>query len=316
MPPPRFSRPFSILILTCIGLSFSLGHIAARKGFDMDLGVISAVVFRSGLVVLALGTFLFWRRQSIAVPKHLRPWQLLLGLLLTVQSIGLYIAVASIPVGIALLFMHTFAILLALITWALGGPAPTRAGFWLMLLCLFGLFLSLDVPHLLEQDHAARQVWIFGVGAALTGALAFSFGLWITEHKLSALSGAVRSFYATVVIMLGASSIGQSGLFEHGMAAPAEPIGWWYVFLLSALYGLGFVTLFVLTPRLNMAQNAPALHIEPIASLVMGWLILDQRLSLIQMAGGICVVTGIMLLALQRQQAQGSTALKSPLHDR
>src|SRR5690625_1425140 len=118
MPPPRFSRPFSILILTCIGLSFSLGHIAARKGFDMDLGVISAVVFRSGLVVLALGTFLFWRRQSIAVPKHLRPWQLLLGLLLTVQSIGLYIAVASIPVGIALLFMHTFAILLALITWA------------------------------------------------------------------------------------------------------------------------------------------------------------------------------------------------------
>src|SRR5690625_6611178 len=93
MPPPRFSRPFSILILTCIGLSFSLGHIAARKGFDMDLGVISAVVFRSGLVVLALGTFLFWRRQSIAVPKRLRPWQVPLGLLLTVPSIGLTIEI-------------------------------------------------------------------------------------------------------------------------------------------------------------------------------------------------------------------------------
>ncbi|HLR29590.1 MAG TPA: DMT family transporter [Paenalcaligenes sp.] len=312
MPPQRFSRPFSILILTCIGLSFSLGHIAARMGFDMDLGVISAVIFRSGLVVLALSIFLFWRRQSIAIPRTLRPWQLLLGLLLTIQSIGLYIAVASIPVGIALLFMHTFAILLALITWALGGPAPTRTGFWLMLLCLFGLFLSLDVPHLLEQDNAARQVWAFGVGAAVTGALAFAFGLWITEHKLSTLSGAVRSFYATVVIMLGASGIGKSGVFEHGLAAPAEPIGWLYVFLLSALYGLGFVTLFVLTPRLNMAQNAPALHIEPIASLVMGWLILDQRLSLIQVAGGICVVTGIMLLALQRQQAQATAAPKEP----
>lgn len=304
MSPQRFSRPFSILVLALIGLSFALGHIAARMGFDMGLGVVSAVIFRSGFVVMILGLFLFLKRQSVAVPAALRPWQLLLGLLLTVQSIGLYIAVASIPVGIALLFLHTFAILLALLTWALGGPAPTRAGFGLMLLCLFGLFLSLDVPELLKQDQATRDVWMYGVSAAITAALAFSFGLWITEHKLSPLAGAVRSFYATVIIMLSASGIGQSGLFENGLAAPGEPIGWLYVFLLSALYGLGFVTLFVLAPRLNMAQNAPALHIEPISSLVLSWFILDQRLSLIQTIGGICVVTGIILLALQRQQSQ------------
>src|SRR5690625_2264272 len=204
MPPQRFSRPFSILILTCIGLSFSLGHIAARMGFDMDLGVISAVIFRSGLVVLALGIFIFWRRQSLAIPRALRPWQLLLGLLLTIQSIGLYIAVASIPVGIALLFMHTFAILLALITWALGGPAPTRTGFWLMLLCLFGLFLSLDVPHLLEQDHAARQVWAFGVCAACTGALAFFFVFWLSYLRMFALSCAGMRFYRSSLCMFGA----------------------------------------------------------------------------------------------------------------
>lgn len=302
--PTRFTRLFSIGILTAIGLSFALGHIAARLGFDNGLGVVSAVFFRSGFVVLALALFLVLRRQPARVPPGMRLWQLALGLIITVQSIGLYIAVATIPVGIALLFLHTFAILLALITWALGGPAPTRTGIALMLLCLLGLFLSLDVPQLLNQNAADRQAWLTGVSASLVAAFVFSFGLWITENKIPALAGAVRSFYTTLIVLICAYSIGQTDLFVDGFDWPNSNIGWLYVFLLSALYGLGFITLFVLAPRLNMAQNAPALHIEPVASLALGWVILGQRLSLIQIIGGACVVVGIMLLALQRSHVE------------
>ena len=302
MSPPLLSRPLSILILSLVGFSFALGHIAARLAFDQGLGVTAAVVFRSGFVVLVLGLYLLLKRLRPIVPGALLGWQLGLGLLLTVQSVGVYMAVATIPVGIALLFMHTFAIFLALITWALGGPAPSRRSILLMLLCLFGLFLSLDVPALLTAGTADRSTWFMGAGSALTAALAFAYGLWITDHKIPALAGAVRSFYSTLVIMTCAYGLGQLELLDARLSWPSTPALWLYVFLLSAFYGLPFITLFVLAPRLNMAQNAPALHIEPVASLALAWVLLGQRLSPIQIIGGLCVIAGIMLIAMQRSQ--------------
>jgi len=58
--------------------------------------------------------------------------------------------------------------------------------------------------------------------------------------------------------------------------------------------------LFICMTRLNMAQNAPVMNVEPVASLLFGWLILDQVLSSGQVIGGLMVVTGIVMLALQR----------------
>lgn len=270
----------------------------ARLTFDSGVAVISVVLFRSGLVVTILTAFLFWQRQRPFVAKGMRRWQLALGLLITIQSIALYIAVATIPVGIALLFGHTFAILLALLTWALGGPAPSRTAFMLMLLCLLGLFLSLDTPQLLAANAADRKTWLKGISAALTMAVVFSLSLWITEHKLHQLSGTVRSLYTTIIVFICSFLIGQTTLLGDGFVWPTENIGWLFIVLLSSLYALGFVTLFVLAPRLNMARNAPALHIEPVASLALGWIILGQRLTLIQMVGGLCVIAGIILLAV------------------
>lgn len=300
MNPLPLTRPIAILILTCVGLSFSFGHVAARLAFDQGTSVVTAVFFRSGFVVAVLAVYLSLRRLRPTMPARLLGWQLTLGLLLTVQSLGIYIAIAAIPIGIALLFLHTFAILLALITWALGGAAPTRQGIFLMLLCLLGLFLSLDVPALIAADAADRNTWMIGISAALIAALVFAFGLWITDNKLPSMMGAVRSFYSTLVILICTYGVGQTDLLNARLIWPSEPTIWLYVFLLSAFYGLAFIALFVLAPRLNMTQNAPALHIEPVSSLVLGWVILGQRLSPIQMVGGLCVVIGIMLIAIQR----------------
>src|SRR5690625_1793511 len=302
MSTPAFTRLASIAILSGIGLCFATGHIAARLSFDLGTGVIATVFFRSALVGTILTFFLLHRRQRFTLAPELRLWQLLLGVLITIQSIGLYIGVANIPVGIALLFVHTFAIMLALITWALGGPAPRRSSVLLMLLCLFGLFLCLDVPQLLSANAADRDTWVKGVSAALIAALAFAFGMWVTEHKLPTLAGSLRSFYTTLVILACVLGISRTDGFADGFQWPPEPIGWAYLVFLSSLYGLGFITLFVLAPRLNMAQNSPALHIEPVVSLALGWVILGQRLSTLQIIGGFCVIIGIMTLALLRRQ--------------
>ncbi|MNP83333.1 EamA-like transporter family protein [compost metagenome] len=66
------------------------------------------------------------------------------------------------------------------------------------------------------------------------------------------------------------------------------------------LYGLAFSLLFVCVPRLNMAQNAPVMNVEPIATLLLGWALLDQHLSPVQLVGAAVVVCGIVLLTYRR----------------
>ena len=66
------------------------------------------------------------------------------------------------------------------------------------------------------------------------------------------------------------------------------------------LYGIAFTLLFVCVPRLNMAQNAPVMNIEPIATMLLGWALLDQHLSGLQLLGGAVVVGGIVLLTWRK----------------
>jgi drug/metabolite transporter (DMT)-like permease len=49
-----------------------------------------------------------------------------------------------------------------------------------------------------------------------------------------------------------------------------------------------------------MAQNAPVMNVEPIATLLLGWALLDQHLSTPQLIGAAVVVCGIVLLTYRR----------------
>ena len=58
----------------------------------------------------------------------------------------------------------------------------------------------------------------------------------------------------------------------------------------------------MLMPRLDMPRNAPAANIEPIAALVMGWIVLNQTLKPSQIVGALMVMGGIVLLAMQTKR--------------
>jgi drug/metabolite transporter (DMT)-like permease len=49
-----------------------------------------------------------------------------------------------------------------------------------------------------------------------------------------------------------------------------------------------------------MPRNAPVMNIEPLATLLMGWIVLDQMLSRGQIIGGVIVVSGIVLLTYRK----------------
>ena len=295
-----FPRHIAVLVLATLASSFAANHIAARIAFDHGTGLLLAMLCRAGVTLLALAALVFWRRESLRLSPATWRWQILLGLLITVQSFCIYSAVARIPVALALLVVNLSPILLALLTWFLGGPRPTRQALAIMGLILFGLVLVLDVPGRLLSSATADEQWTAGILFSLTAAAVFAVALWVTEHKLSSMAGSVRSMLTLIVVFTASALLGASDLIPGGLGLPDATAGWIALGCLVLLYGTAFSTLFICMPRLNIARNAPVMNMEPVAGMLLGWLILGQVLGAMQVVGGLIVVGGIVLLAYRR----------------
>ncbi|NWE68688.1 DMT family transporter [Pseudomonas gingeri] len=293
-------RPLAVLILATLACAFAGNHIAARIAFDHDTGLLLAILCRSGVTLLVLAGLVFWQRETLKLKAGTWRWQLLMGVLIAAQSFCVYSAVARIPVALALLVGNTAPILLVLLNWALGGRAPTRQAMLLMGMILIGLVFALDVPQRLSSQDSGEAQWLEGILFGFAAASVFACALWITEHKLSQVRGSVRSLLTLLVVFCVTALLGLSELLPGGISLPGAPTGWLALGCLVLLYGLAFSLLFICVSRLDIVRNAPVMNVEPIASLLFGWLILDQLLSRGQVIGGLIVVGGIVLLTSRR----------------
>lgn len=296
--PLPFKRHIAIPILLGVGTGFATNHVSARIAFDHGTGLLSAILLRSGASLICLTLLLLWQHHSLRVERKLWPWQFSMGLLVAFQSFCIFSAVARIPVGIALLVANTFPILLALLNWAVSGRRPSTVSMMIMGMILFGLIWVLDVPMWLQNSEQLSATWLLGLAFAFSAAACFAIILWISENRLASLHGPVRSFYTIAFVFSSMLALSASGAIEGGNNLPADLTGWLALVAVAFFYSCGFIVLFVLTPRLNLSLNAPALNIEPVASLLLAWLLLDQSLNGRQLFGSALVVSGIIALAL------------------
>ena len=294
----RLPRHLAITILASVATLFAANHVAARLAFDEGTGLLLAVLARSALALSVLAALLLWQRPRLELPAGTGRWQILAGLMVAIQSLCLYSSVARIPVVVALLLMNTFPIMLALLTWALGGPRPTLRTASIMAVILVGLVVVLDVPAWLAAPDALGPEWLPGVAFGLGAAAAFSAALWITEHHLSEVGSTLRSLLTMLTVLLVMLVAGVLQLVPGGMTLPASTVGWGALVALAVLYSVAFSVLFISVPRLEMARNAPVMNVEPVASLLLGYLVLGQVLSGSQLLGGAIVLGGIVMLSL------------------
>lgn len=113
---------FATLLL--IALMMGANHVAARLAFNNGVDVVTAVAFRSVVTALAVAALLTIQGVSIRFSPRNKRILPVIGLLIAVQSLCLYSAVARLPVALALLAFNTYPIWTALWDWILYRRAP------------------------------------------------------------------------------------------------------------------------------------------------------------------------------------------------
>ncbi len=289
---------FATLLL--IALMMGANHVAARIAFNNGVDVATAVVFRSGITALVVVALLVLQRVRVSfTPQHKRMLPVI-GLLIGVQSLCLYSAVARLPVALALLAFNTFPIWTALWAWLVYRESPARAWLMAMPVILLGLTLALDVFGAASGLGAAGQWARIGAGVAFALAAAGTFGLALvlTQHEVGDVDGRVRT--ATTMGLAGLVALGTVAL-QGGFHLPQAAPGWWGLAALTFLYGTGFTVMFTVLPRLGVVGNSAIMNVEPVFALVLAWLILGQVIAPVQVGGALLVVGAVVALGLRKR---------------
>ena len=292
------ARAFATLLL--IALMMGANHVAARIAFNNGLDVATAVVVRSAVTALVIVLILALQRVRIRFTARHRRMLPLIGLLIGIQSLCLYSAVARLPVALALLGFNTYPLWTALWSWLLYRQAPERALVIAMPVILIGLALALDVFGAASGLGAALQWSRIGAGVAFAVAAAGTFGLAlvVTQHEAADVDGRVRT--ATTLTLAGLVALVMVGA-QGGFHLPQALPGWWGLAVLTLLYGTAFTIMFTVLPKLGVVGNSAIMNVEPVFALALAWLILGQAIAPVQVLGALVVVGAVMGLGLRRR---------------
>lgn len=299
-PPARALSTAAFATLLLIAALMGANHVAARLAFNHGVDVPTAVSFRSGATALVVGALLVIQRVPLALTARQRKALPLIGVLIAIQSLCLYSAVARLPVALALLVFNSFPLMTALWARVLYRHRPERALLIAMPVILLGLVLALDVLGAASGLGAAGQWREIGAGVAfaLGASTTFGLALVLTQHEAGGLDGRLRTFATMAMVGLLA---GSAVAWRGGLALPTAPAGWWGLALLTLLYGTGITILFTVLPRLGVVGNSAVMNVEPVFALVLAWLILDQHIAPVQVVGALVVVGAVIWLGTRRK---------------
>ena len=203
-------------------------------------------------------------------------------------------SIAFVGAGLATVIGNTQVVFVGLFAWLVFRERPPRMTLVAVPLVLGGVVLATGVGR---ADAYGEQPFL-GVAFGLVNALSYTAFLLIfrrTARGLARPSGPLLDATAGAAIaglLLGLATDPSFDLRPtwpaHGwllaLAVGSQTIAWWGI--LSVL------------PRLPALDTSVILLVQPVLTVVWGWLLFAERLSLLQWAGVAAVLAGVALVML------------------
>jgi drug/metabolite transporter (DMT)-like permease len=298
--PARAISGAAFATLLLVALMMGANHVAARLAFNHGVDVATAVLVRSAVTAGVVAIILAAQRVKLRFTPRQKKMLPAIGLLVGIQSLCLYSAVARLPVALALLAFNTYPILAAGWSALFYAEAPDKATLVAMPVILAGLALALDVFGAASGLGAQGQWARIGAGVAFALAAGATFGLALvlTQHEAGDVDGRVRT--ATTMATTAVVALATVG-WQGGWHLPDAAAGWGGLLALTFLYGTAFTIMFTVLPRLGVVGNSAIMNVEPVFALVLAWLILGQAIAPVQVLGALLVVGAVMALGLRKR---------------
>ncbi|MGB9890218.1 MAG: DMT family transporter [Anaerolineae bacterium] len=272
--------------------SFFLGWapILGKLAYAQGVTPFSLAALRTLVAVLLLWTWYLLFRREWLTPLR---WGELVGCIAvgTINGIGsllYYSGLSRLDASLAS-FLNTLYLLWVVLFLAASGQPVGR-------ITLLRIALAIGGVYLLTGGSKGEPNWL---GAMLMVASAATFG-WHLVMGQWLLADTPSQAATPYILTAMAATVGLARVLQ---GRPVEPIpagGWGAIIALGATTAISRLLMFAGLRRLGGIETALISLLELIVSLGLAFLLLGERMTPLQWAGGIVLVGGILLGALER----------------
>ena len=247
----------------------------------------------AGLILFAL-----LRARGVAAPT-VDEWRhaAIAGLLMLGIGNGLVTwAEQTVPSNLTALLVAAVPIYTALLDWARpGGTRPERA----VLVGITVGFAGMVLLALPERGALAAPRAI-GVVAVLVSALGWSVGTlrarYGRRHANSVMASAQMMMSGGAALLLVALARGEAARVSWATMSAHSLLAFAYLVLIGSL--VAFSAFGWLVARTSPALISTTAYVNPVVAVILGWLLLDERLSARALAGATLIIAAVITMTL------------------
>ncbi|QFT77197.1 DMT family transporter [Erythrobacter sp. THAF29] len=263
---------------------------AVVKSMAEDWPPYAVAALRFTIGALALSVML-WRSEGASAFKPRNPWlQIARGICLAIASVSFFSAIYLMPLADAMSIGFLAPVLTQLLAGPLLGEKVRPAVWGVSIVALIGVGIILR-PNLAELGWAA----LLPLNSAVF------FALMMIANRASAGEGSALSMQVFIagicapILIVLALGIKLSGI-------PALDFGWpsWDVVLRCAIVAFTASSAhwlaYIGTAKAGAAQVAPAIYVQMLVAIALGWWIFGDRPDLFTLGGaGLIIAAGLYL---------------------
>ncbi|MBW3590139.1 MAG: DMT family transporter [Actinobacteria bacterium] len=284
--------PYATAILGALVIAFS--GILFRFA---DVSASTAAFFRCfyALPFLAL---LAWREQRRFGPRPSRQRTLALaaGVLFAADLVFWHKSIEAVGAGLATVLGNTQVLFVALLAWLILRERPEARVVIAIPVMIVGLVLISGVVG----RGAYGEDPMLGVVLGVLTAIAYSgFILILRQGNRDWRRPAGPLLDATFTAAIFSAVVG--GFLGEIDLVPRWPSHGWLLLLAVESQVVGWILISISLPRLPAAVTSILLMIQPVGSMVLGRLLLDETPSVMQIAGVIIILGGVLFATSRRR---------------
>jgi len=276
------------------GIVVVLGKLAQRS----PIAVFSMLAVRFAVAAVALVGLLMLMRQTVLAAPGERLWLVALGVLgYAIEASLFFAALRHGEAAAGALLFFTYPVSVALVWAEMGRGAPGK-------LVILALLAAMSGSALVIAFSGRIAITPLGVAFSIGSALSFTGYLLVLDHTVRRTDPLVTSMW-----IAGSASV---ALFVYALASG----GSWTTSgakTWAELAGMGvgtagaFVCLFMGLKRLGPVRTSIVAAAEPLATTLLAWAILHERIRPAMAAGGVLILVGAVTATLARPNASPET---------
>ncbi|MBB6176761.1 drug/metabolite transporter (DMT)-like permease [Anoxybacillus tengchongensis] len=284
-------KGYGLVLLSATGFAFI--PIFALHAYNSGVNVTTLLFLRFALAALFFFMYVWFTKKNAKVSwSQLFYLFLLGGIFYMMQSSFYFHAVKYIPSSLAALLLYLNPIFVAIFSFFINQEKLTKRTMVAMAISFSGMLLVLGAPEGKIQPLGIA----LAIGAAVIYSIYIIVGNKVTAHVPPMTASAYIALFAAFSFFVWGISVGTLH-FQFDAKGWISVIG--TSFVSSVLAILAFFS------GMNMIGPTKAAilsMLEPVITFLLSMVFLQERMSFMQMIGGLIVLSGAMLVAMGKEQ--------------